>query len=78
MFFGEKPDLSNLRSLGCVAYKFIETHQDKLSPNATEELSVGYTPKSNAYILFDPKTGNITASRDVSFNEHSFLQNPLH
>ena len=32
----------------------------------------------NAYILFDPKTGKTSASRNVSFNEHSFAQNPLH
>ena len=77
MFFGEKPDLSNVRVFECVACKLNKTHQDKLSPKATKELFVGYAPMSNAYILFDPKTGKTSASRNVSFKEHSFLQNPL-
>ena len=28
MFFGENPDLSNLKLFGCTAFKHIETHQD--------------------------------------------------
>ena len=78
MFFGKKPDLPNVRVFRCVAYKVIETHQDKLSPKATKELFVDYASMSNAYILFDPKTGKTSASRNVSFNEHSFSQSPLH
>ena len=35
-------------------------------------------PMSNAYNIFDPKTDKSLASRNVSFNEHSFQQNPLH
>ena len=78
MFFGEKPYLSNFRVFGCIAHNIIETHQDKLSPKATKEFVVGYAPMSNAYILFDPKTAKTSASRNVSFNEYSFLENPLH
>ena len=59
-------------------YKLIETHQHNLSPKATEEHFVGYAPMSTAYILFDPKTGKTSASRNRPFNEHCFLQNPLH
>ena len=38
MFFGKKPDLSNLKVFGCTAFKHIETHQDKLSDKATKEV----------------------------------------
>ena len=77
-FFGEKPDLCIVRVFGCVAYKFTDTHQHKLSPKATKELFVGYAPMSKAFILFDQKTGKTSASPNVSFNEHCFLQYLLH
>ena len=41
MFFGKNPDLCNVRVSACLAYKFIGTHQDKLSPKATKYLFVG-------------------------------------
>ena len=34
MFFGEKPDLFNLKVFGCTAFKHIETHQHKLCNKA--------------------------------------------
>ena len=55
MFFGEKPDLSNFRVFGRVAYKFIETHQDKLSPKATEGHFVGYAPSKMPIFSLIPK-----------------------
>ena len=37
MFFGGKPNLSNLKVFGCTAFKHIETHQDTLSDKATKK-----------------------------------------
>ena len=54
MFFGEKPDLSNMKIFGCIAFKHIETHQDKFSDKATKEVFVGFSEDSEAYILHNP------------------------
>ena len=72
MFFGKKPDLSNLKLFGCTAFKHIETHQDKLSDKATKEVFVGYSEDSEAYILYNPYSKKTSFSRNVSFDETSF------
>ena len=72
MFFGEKPDLSNLKVFGCTAFKLNETHQDKVSDKATEELFVGYSEDSEAYILYNSYSKMTSFSRNVSFDETSF------
>ena len=72
MFFGKKPDLSNLKVFGCTAFKHIETHQDKLSDTATKEVFVGYSEDSEAYILYNPYSKKTSFSRNVSFDETSF------
>ena len=72
MFFGKKPDLSNLKVFGCTAFKHIETHQDKLSDKATKEVFVGYSEDSEAYILYNPYSKKTSFSRNVSFDETSF------
>ena len=46
MFFGEKPDLSNLIVSGCTAFKHIETHQNKFSDKVIKEVFVGYSEAS--------------------------------
>ena len=35
-FYGQKPDLSNLKVFGCTAFKHFETHQNKLFDEATK------------------------------------------
>ena len=72
MFFGKKPDLSNLKVFGCTAFKHIETHQDKLSDKATKEVFVGYSEDSEAYISYNPYSKKTSFSRNVSFDETSF------
>ena len=78
MFFGKKPDLSNLKVFGCTAFKHIETHQDKLSDKATKEVFVGYSEDSEAYILYNPYSEKTSFSRNVSFDETSFDFFPAH
>ena len=72
MFFGKKPDLSNLKVFGCTAFKHIEKHQDKLSNKATKKVFVGYSEDSEAYILYNPYSKKTSFSRNVSFDETSF------
>ena len=72
MFFGEKPDLCNLKVFGCTVFKHNETHQDILSDEATKEAFVGYSEDSEAYILYNPYDEKTSFSRNVSFDETSF------
>ena len=50
MFFGEKPDLNNVKTFGCTDFKHIETHYDKLTDKATKEIFVGYSEDSEEYL----------------------------
>ena len=61
-----------MKVFGCTAFKHIETHQDKLSDNATNEVFVGYSEDSEAYILYNPYSKKTSFSRNVSFDETSF------
>jgi len=69
--FGERPNLSNLRVIGCVAYNMILKHrrEGKLSDRATLCYLLGYSPTQKGWKLWDPTTRKIVLSRDVVFDE---------
>jgi len=71
LFFGKKPDLSNLRPFGCEAFVHIpKKKRSKLGDTAEKGIMVGYMP--NGYrILLDDNT--VQTSRDVVFNETDTL-----
>lgn len=75
-FFGNKPNVSNLRVFGCRAFVLTPSHaRTKLEPRAKPGVFIGYpfydtsTHKGYRVLLDD---GTYTASRDVIFKETEF------
>ena len=73
LFHGCKPDLSNLKVFGCSAFRFLEVGVKNLDSKAVKEIFVGYGRTHDSYYLYNPVTGKISHSRNVSFNEKEFL-----
>lgn len=59
-YYSRKPDVSRIRTCGCVAYQNIDQAMrkgdKKLDPRAIERIHVGHT--SNGYLLMDVKSRN--------------------
>ena len=73
LFYGRKPDVSNLKVFGCSAFQFLEVGVKKLDSNAVREIFVGYGHTHDSYYLYNPVSGKISHSRNVSFNEKEFI-----
>ena len=73
LFYGCMPDLSNLKVFGCSAFRFLEMGVKKLDSKAVKEIFVGHDRTHDSYYLYNPVTGKISHSRNVSFNEKDFL-----
>ena len=73
LVFSCKPDLSNLKVFGCSAFRFLEVGVKKLDSKVVKETFVGYGRTHDSYYLYNPVTGKISHSRNVSFNEKEFL-----
>ena len=70
-----KPDISNLKVFGCMAYAHIpDNERRKLDKKAIKCRLVGYCKKSKGYRLYDEKSKKIFIRRDVIFNETDFGQ----
>lgn len=70
MWFGEKPNVSNLRIFGCRAYGHIhESLRKKLDNVARKLISVGYTQTTEIYRLWEEGTKNVHMAKHVQFNE---------
>ena len=72
-FFGVKPDVTNLKTFGCVAYRIVETARGKLQDRSKKLVFVGYSENSSGYLLLDTKTHNVTiaSKQSVVFNERT-------
>ena len=73
LFYGCKPDLSNLKVCGCSAFRFLKVGVKKLDSKAVKEIFVGYGRTHDSYYLYNPVTAKITHSRNMSFNEKEIL-----
>lgn len=72
-WFGQKPDLSNLRVFGCVAYAHVPTvERRKLDPKAVKCIFVGYPEGTKGYRLFNLSSNRFIRSRSVIFHEEKF------
>ena len=70
---GRKPDVSNLKVFGCIAYAHVpDTQRRKLDQKAVKLRFVGYSVQSKAYRLLDERTSQVYTRRDVIFNEQDF------
>ena len=66
---GVKPSVSHLKVFGCVAYALIKSSHQKLDKKSEKCIFIGYSLQSKAYRLYNPVSGKIIISRDVTFNE---------
>ena len=68
-----KPDVSNLRVFGCVAYAHIPDHQrKKLDEKSRKCIFVGYPSGTKGFKLYDLTKKGFIRSRDVIFEERTF------
>lgn len=70
MFYGVKPDVSNMRVFGCVA--FVQTPKElrrKLEPKSQRGLLLGYEDNSKAYRVLMDESGKVVVSREVICDE---------
>ena len=69
LFYGSKPDVSNMRVFGAQIYKHVPKQlRRKLDPLSEKGLFIGYQPDSKAYrVLID---GRVSIAKDVTFVEN--------
>ena len=73
--FGQKPDVSNLRVFGCIAFKHIpDAERSKLDRKSSKCVFVGYPGGTKGYKLFDLEKKSFVRSRNIIFQErfHNF------
>ena len=72
-WYGEKPDVSNLRVFGCIAYAHVtDSLRPKLEPKAEKMRFVGYSLKQKGYRLYDENKRKVFIRRDIIFRETDF------
>ena len=62
LFYGRKPDLSNLKVFGCSAFRFVEVGVKKLDSKAIKEIFVRYGRTHDSNFLYNPVTGKMHLS----------------
>ena len=69
----KKPDLSNMRVFGCIAYAHIpDDSRTKLDPKAEKCIFAGYPDGTKGYRLYNLTSRRFIRSRSVIFHEHKF------
>ena len=67
---GRRPDVSFLRTFGCVAYvKAMKPHMKKLDDHGTPVVFIGYEPGAKAWRFYDPTMHDAVVSSDAVFDE---------
>ena len=78
MVYGYKPDISNLRRVGCTAYALRRPGPvNTLTERATRCVMIGYLTKQKGWRLYELATKRFLHSNFVQFNEQE-LGYPLH
>lgn len=72
LLYNDKPDISNLRVFGCLAFRHRFYQHSKIEPRATECQFVGYTRNDRMYKLRNLQTGKVFVSGHVTFDENIF------
>ncbi|KAL7288350.1 hypothetical protein TKK_0017683 [Trichogramma kaykai] len=74
IWFGRKPDISHVRIFGSECFAQVpNVFRKKWDAKARKLILVGHENESMNYRLFDPDTGNISVSRNVTFNENALI-----
>ena len=72
-WFQEKPNVSNLRVFGCLAYYLVpDAQRKKLDPKSRKAIFIGYPAGTKGYKLYDVATGSFVRSRNIKFFESKF------
>ena len=71
--FKKKPNISNLKVFGCIAFVHIaKERRKKFEAKSQKTIFVGYPTGTKGYKLYDPSTKRFMRSRDVIFAEQQF------
>nr|GEW05225.1 ribonuclease H-like domain, reverse transcriptase, RNA-dependent DNA polymerase [Tanacetum cinerariifolium] len=69
-FYGEKPNLEDLKVFGCVAYeRIVSKHLKKLDDRSKQLVYLGKEPSSGGFWLYNPHENKIIISAYVVFDE---------
>ncbi|GLB33225.1 putative protein with domain of unknown function (DUF4219) [Lyophyllum shimeji] len=70
LWYGQKPDYSYMREIGCKAFVLIQNrHNPKIYERSIECVLVGYNPKAKEYRCYERKSGKVYSSYHVRFLE---------
>ena len=73
VWYSRKPDLSNLRGFGCVAYALVPAAKRKKFDNRTEKMRfLGYHRGHRGYKLMEKGSNRVFYRTDVTFDENNF------
>ena len=73
VWYSRKPDLSNLRVFGCVAYALVPAAKRKKFDNRTEKMRfLGYHKGHRGYKLMEKGSNRVFYRTDVTFDESNF------
>ncbi|KAG6528166.1 hypothetical protein ZIOFF_010316 [Zingiber officinale] len=76
-WYGRKSDIRHLKVFGSVAYSLIpQANKNKFDDKSEKCIFIGYSERSKAYKLYNPKTKKIVISRDVLFDEDASFDDP--
>ncbi|KAJ6835827.1 MTA/SAH nucleosidase isoform X1 [Iris pallida] len=65
-----KPNIQHMQVFGCIAYSHVPDHiRKKLDEKVEKCIFIGYSSVTKGYKLFNPKSGKVIVSRDVTFDE---------
>ena len=77
MWYGRKPDLSNLKVFGCVAYALVPAAKRRKFGDRTEKMRfLGYHKGHRGYRLMERGGNRVFYRTDVTFDEHNFRLTP--
>ena len=72
-WYGEQPNLENIRVFGCVVYAHIPGgEREKLDKKAQKLRFIGYTETQSNYKVWDEEKRKCYIRHDVIFNEYDF------
>src|SRR5882672_2147695 len=79
MWYGQHPDISHLRELGCKVWVHTPGKNPKIYNRSIECVLVGYSENSKTYLCLERSSGHIHVSCNVFFTESQDLkEHPLH
>ena len=78
MWYGRKPDLSNLKVFSCVAYALVPAAKRRKFGDKTEKMRfLGYHKGHRGYRLMERGGNRVFYRTDVTFDEHNFRLTPV-